>query len=135
MGHPVHCTPPTFDGAVLFLDLYDSGRPGLARGFQGHAGLVQALLPEVVGAALGASSALGFIRVATLISIQGFMFHLLHIYIHSVPYPWCTFCKSVWWGISYTFHASARGPHSHAFHSKVGSYVHAFTSTTQFGLA
>ena len=85
----VYCaTPPTFDRAVLFLDLYDPGRPGLARGLQGDAGLVQALLPEVVGVALGAPPALGFIKVATLISIQSFISLLLSSYyafIHSVP--------------------------------------------------
>ena len=50
----------TFDRAVLFLDLDDPGRARLPGGLQGHARLVQALLPEVVGAApLGAPPALG----------------------------------------------------------------------------
>ena len=57
-------TPPlrlrTFDGAVLLLDLHDPRRPRLARGREGHAGLLlQTLLPEVVRAALVASPALG----------------------------------------------------------------------------
>ena len=75
----LYCIAPTFDRAVLFLDLDDPGRPWLARGLQGDAGLVQALLPEVVGAALGASPALRFIRAAALIPIQGSTSHYTFI--------------------------------------------------------
>ena len=50
----------TFDGAVLLLDLHDPWWPWLARRLEGDAGLLlQALLPEVVRAALVASPALG----------------------------------------------------------------------------
>ena len=69
---------PTFDRAVLLLDLDDSRRPRLARGLQGDARLVKTLLPKVVRAAPGAPAALRFIRVGTLISIR--CVYTLHIH-------------------------------------------------------
>ena len=75
----------TFDRAVLFLNLDDPGRARLPGGLQGHARLVQALLPEVVGAALGAPPALrSCIRAALRIDPHSALD--IHI-LTSVPSP------------------------------------------------
>ena len=119
----------TFDRAVLLLDLDDPGRARLPGGLQGHARLVQALLPEVVGAALGASPALrSCIRAALRISRLSIID--IHI-LTSLSRPrWCTFCESV--GCRQHAHSMREGG---SFASLL-NVVHAFTlRTTQLCIA
>ena len=103
----------TFDRAVLLLDLDDPGRARLPGGLQGHARLVQALLPEVVGAALGAPPALrSCIKAALRIS----RLSITDIHILTLSRPRTVgvhFVNLLGAGSMHT--PCVRGDHSHAF--------------------